>query len=209
MKKTTIFSILTTTLFLSFSGYVQAKTFYYMHGSDLFNPKIADKRAPRYKKIVKNLERRGFDVVYERKSSANPEVHASEITQKVKLQIANGTSPSDIIVGGYSYGAIVALLASAKIDNSQVGYALISGCPENPNIAFDIDYKAVKGKVFSVFDVEDNKFGSCKDKLSSNAEVELTEREIESGYGHKVFRFKKNKWIKLWANPLVKWAKSM
>lgn len=206
MKNITVSLSILVSMLLVLPSYAGDKTLYYMHGSDLFNPKIADKRAPRYKKIVKNLEKRGFDVIYQRKNSANPEGHALEIANQVNAQIADGVSPNDIIIGGYSYGAIVALLASAQIDNPQVGYALISGCPENPNINVDIDYQAVKGKVFSVFDVEDSKFGSCKEKLSQS-DVDVTEVKLESGYGHKVFRFKKNKWVKLWANPLADWAK--
>jgi len=112
----------------------------------------------------------------------------------------------DIIVGGYSYGSMIALKAAGLIGNDKINVALFTGCPEKPSIPVDIDYATVKGRVLSIIDTGDSKFGTCKEKLSSSA-VTLKEEEITSGKGHTVFKLPKEKFTKYWLPTFIDWAK--
>jgi len=158
-----------------------------------------------YQGIIKEFGNNGLEVVFELRTTHAADEQAAKTAQMVNDRLAAGTAAEDIIVGGYSYGSMIALKASGLIGNAKVNYALFTGCPEKPGIPVDIDYAAVKGRVLSIIDTGDKKFGSCRKKLSSG-EVRLKEVEITSGKGHKVFKLPKEKFTKYWLPTFIDWA---
>ena len=42
--------------------------------------------------------------------------------------------------------------------------------------------------------------------INESDKVTLTEIELESGKGHKLFRIPKDKFIEQWRDPLIEWA---
>ncbi len=154
--------------------------------------------------MVKHLKGQGFDVVFEFRTDRDPEAEAARTAQMVKDRIASGTVPEDIIVGGFSYGSMMALKAAGLIGNDKVNVALFCGCPENPSVKVDIDFAAVKDRVLSIVDTDDAKFGPCEGRLPNVAD--LTEKTITSGKGHKVFKLGNGKFLKLWVPQLTAWA---
>lgn len=161
-----------------------------------------------YEDIVKDLKASGFKVIFDlRRDDSDGEVkaYASKVAEQVKALLANGTAPEDITVSGYSLGSVTAMYAAINISNPKVNYVLLAGCPGAGARRFDIDYTKVQGRVLSIIDAKDDRFGSCKGKLPENVlQQEIT---VESGYGHQGFRYSNERSIKLWKVPLEAWAK--
>ena len=62
------------------------------------------------------------------------------------------------------------------------------------------------GRILSIYDLEDEKFGSCAAILGGNKNVRFKEIELNTGKGHKLFRIPKEKFIEQWRDPLLEWA---
>lgn len=160
-----------------------------------------------YETIVKKLKADGFNVIFElRSDDSNTAIQAEivRIATQVSNLLAKGTAPEDITVSGYSLGAKITLFASILIANPKVNYVLIAGCPKGDR--FNIDYTLVQGRFLSIVDVKDDIFGSCKERLPDT--VLQKEVELNSGYGHALFWYSDDKYVKLWKEPLEAWAMS-
>ena len=179
------------------------KYLFYMHGCC-----INKLGSGAYETIVKELKSDGFNVIFELRdddSNAALQAAVAKVAEQVKSLLAKGTAPEDITVSGYSLGSVITLLASIAIANPKVNYVLLAGCPGRGARSFDIDYAKVQGRVLSIVDIKDDRFGSCKQRLPVS--VLQKEVEIDSGYGHPVFRYTDEKNMKLWKEPLEAWAK--
>jgi hypothetical protein len=185
------------------------KHLFYVHGccvKDKDDPKVKA-----YEKIVQELRNSGFDVVFELRTAdvgdSAPQVnaYATKIADQVRAMIAKGTAPEDITVAGYSLGSMTTLVTSALIDNPKVNFVLLAGCPIKPAIPVTIDYTKIKGRVLSITDTKDEKFGSCNGRLPEG--ITYKEIVLNSGEGHAVFRLTDEKNLKLWKEPLVAWTK--
>ncbi len=160
-----------------------------------------------YETIARDLERSGFKVTFDLRyddSDAEVQAYAAKIATQVKNLLAKGTAPENITVSGYSLGSVTALYASIAIANPGVNYVLLAGCPGKEARQFDIDYTKVQGRILSIIDSKDDKFGSCKKRLPESVlQKEIT---IDSGIGHAVFRYADEKNITLWKGPLISWS---
>jgi len=200
-----MFAVFALVIGLASPAWAGGKVLFYMHGSDMHGKDSGSAGMKNYQGIIKQFEDNGLEVVFELRNTHAADEQAAKTAKMVKDRIAAGTAPEDIIVGGFSYGSMIALKASGLIDDSRVNYALFTGCPEKPSIPVDIDYAKVKGRVLSITDTGDAKFGTCKKKLSSG-DVTLKEVEITSGKGHKVFKLPKGKFTKHWLPTFIDWA---
>lgn len=185
------------------------KHLFYVHGcciKDKGDPKIKA-----YETIVQELKNSGFNVVFELRtadvtdSDAHAQAYAAKIADQVRALLAKGTAPEDITVAGYSLGSMTTLVASGLLANPKVNFVLLAGCPVNPAIPVTIDYSKIKGRVLSITDTKDDKFGSCNGRLLES--VTYKEVVLNSGEGHAVFRLTDEKNLKLWKEPLVAWTK--
>lgn len=164
-----------------------------------------------YQKIVQTLQDDGFKVFFELRTSeetdsdAQVQAYAAKVADHVKGLLSKGVAPEDITVSGYSLGSMTALVASGLISNPKVNYVLLAGCPVNANIQVTIDYAKVSGRVLSIVDNKDDKFGSCAGRLPNAAQFK--EIALDSGEGHKVFRLTDDAKLKLWKDSLEQWAK--
>ena len=161
-----------------------------------------------YEEIVESLRRSGFKVAFDlRKDDGDEEVraYAAKVGERVKALLAGGTAPGDITVSGYSLGAVTALHVAIGVANPWVNYVLLAGCPGPRARRFEIDYARVQGRVLSVIDVKDDRFGSCKASLPEGA----LQREIavDSGIGHAMFRQGDANTMRLWMEPLEAWSR--
>lgn len=158
--------------------------------------------------IAKELRKSGFNLVFQSRtddSDASIQTEAVKIADQVKSLLANGTAPEDITVSGYSLGSAITLFASIAIANPKVNYVLLAGCPGSGARPFEIDYAKVQGRILSIIDTRDDRFGTCKKLLPEN--VLQKEVEFNSGYGHAVFRKTDSGNMKLWKEPLENWSK--
>lgn len=178
------------------------KHLFYIHGCCINNV-----GGGAYETIVKELQNSGFNVVFDLRyddSDAEVQAYATKVADQVKNLLAKGTAPEDITVSGYSLGSVTTMFAAISIANPKVNYVLLAGCPAGAR-KFDIDYTKVQGRILSIVDTKDDKFGSCKERLpESTLQKEVA---FDSGQGHAVFRLADEKSLKLWKEPLVTWAK--
>lgn len=158
--------------------------------------------------IAKELRNSGFNLVFQSRtddSDASIQTEVAKIADQVKSLIAKGTAPEDITVSGYSLGSVITLFASIAIANPRINYVLLAGCPGSGARPFEIDYNKVQGRILSIIDTRDDRFGSCKKLLPES--VLQKEVEFKSGYGHAVFRKTDSGNMKLWKEPLESWSK--
>lgn len=181
----------------------------YMHGCCV--KKANGPVARDYQTIVQKLRDAGFNVFFEMRtadmtdSNEQAQSYAAKVAQYVQELLAKGIAPEDITVSGFSLGSSTALVASGLIANPKVNYVLLAGCPMDANIRVAIDYSKVRGRILSIVDSKDDKFGSCAGRLPSDATFK--EITLDSGEGHKVFRLSDESNLKLWKAPLEAWAK--
>ena len=180
------------------------KVLFYMHGSDMHGKSADHKNVKNYNSVVKHLQSQGLEVVFEVRTERDADAESDRTAQMVRDRIAAGTKPQDIIIAGYSYGSMMALKTAAKVGLDTVNVALFCGCPESPSVPVSIPFEDVKGRVLSIIDTDDAKFGSCKGRLPNVSN--FTEQTITSGKGHKIFKLGKGKFLKAWAPLFVDWA---
>lgn len=167
--------------------------------------------AKNYQMIAQTLRDSGFNVFFELRTSdatdSDEQAHAyaAKIAQYVQGLLAKGAAPEDITVSGFSLGSMTTLVASGLIANPKVNYVLLAGCPVKSSIPVTIDYTKVSGRILSIVDSKDDKFGSCAGRLPSDASFK--EITLDSGEGHQVFRLTDETNLKLWKAPLENWAK--
>lgn len=161
-----------------------------------------------YEDIAKSLVASGFRVTFDARrddSDAEVRAYASKVAEQVKALLAGGTAPGDITVSGFSLGSVTAMHTAIQVSHPGVNYVLLAGCPGAGARRFDIDYAKVQGRVLSIVDTGDDRFGSCKGKLPESA----LRREVvlDSGKGHSVFRYSDDASMKLWKEPLEAWTR--
>ena len=165
-----------------------------------------------YQAIVQTLRDAGFNVFFELRTAdetdneGQAQAYAEKIAQHVQGLLAKGVAPEDITVSGFSLGSLTALVASGLIAQPKVNYVLLAGCPVNASIRVAIDYTKVTGRILSIYDSLDEKFGSCEGRLPKN--VTFKEIKLESGKGHKLFRQSDEASIASWKVPLEQWVKN-
>lgn len=165
-----------------------------------------------YQAIAQTLRDAGFNVFFELRTAdetdneGQAQVYAEKIAQYVQGLLAKGVAPEDITVSGFSLGSLTALVASGLIAQPKVNYVLLAGCPVNASIRVAIDYTKVTGRILSIYDSLDEKFGSCEGRLPKN--VTFKEIKLESGKGHKLFRLSDEASIASWKVPLEQWVKN-
>jgi len=205
-----LFALTVAVLIVVGAGGVRAadKYLFYMHGCCIMGSD--DPKTGAYGKIVQNLQNSGFTVSFEMRpakvgdNDAAVQAYARKIAEQVHALLAKGVAPEDITVAGYSLGSMTALVAAGHIGNPKVNIVLLAGCPVAPAIKVNIDYSKVKGRVLSIYDSKDEKFGSCKDHLA--AETTFKEVVLNSGKGHAVFRLPDEQHISLWKSPMLTWT---
>lgn len=192
-------------LMAGFSGVARAgdKHMFYVNGCCI--DKVGEEG---YDAIVRKLRNDGLDVIYEvRTDDGDAQIQADvqRIADKVNSMIAAGTAPEDITVSGFSLGSVTAMFASITIANPKVNYVLLAGCPGPNARSFDIDYAKLQGRILSIVDANDDRFGSCGNRISGAAT--FREITIDSGLGHRVFRLPDSSTIDLWKAPLLNWTR--
>lgn len=74
------------------------------------------------------------------------------------------------------------------------------------NDKYGVSPDSVAGRILSIYDSSDEKYGSCSSLISDSDTVKFKEIELDSGKGHKLFRIPKDKFINQWRDPLINWT---
>ena len=178
------------------------KYIFYLHGSAEEEEGATEK----YEIAVDAVSQGSAKVISEIRGETDPTDYAKKIKNQVNNLLKKGVKPQDITITGFSKGAIIALAASIQIKKPEINYVLLAGCSEMLNEKYNIVPGLAIGRILSIYDVEDEKFGSCKEILNKSQQVTFKEIELDTGKGHKLFRIPKEKFIEQWREPLLEWA---
>ena len=181
---------------------VSGKYIFYLHGS----VEESEGTNEKYKSAVNAIASSSAIVVSDVRGDTDPVTYATKIKEQFDRLISKGVPPKNITISGYSKGAIIALASAGTIENEEVNYVLLAGCSDDLNSKYGVDPAKAIGRILSIYDTDDDKFGSCHGVISESDKVKLKEIELDSGKGHKLFRIPKDKFIKQWRDPLVEWA---
>jgi len=198
----------------SFSGYCgdvvsdvpdepdkSAKFTFYLHGS----AEESDGASEKYEMAVEAVASGSDIVISEVRGDTDPNQYAQKLNKQVNTLLSKGVPAKNITISGFSKGAIITLAAAGIINNSDINYALLAGCSEDLNDKYSVNPNIAVGRMLSIYDSEDEKFGSCDGVIKVSDKLKFEEVELDSGKGHKVFRIPKEKFIEQWRDPLLEW----
>ena len=177
------------------------KYVFYLHGSA-----EEDGETEKYSAAVDAIAEGSATVISEVRGDTDPNNYAEKIKIQVSHLLGKGVPAKNIYVSGFSKGAVIALAAAGTINNPDINYILLAGCSEFLNEKYNVDPTKAVGRVFVIYDSEDEKFGSCDGTLTASGTLKLEEEELDSGKGHKVFRIPKEKFISQWRDPMLEWV---
>jgi hypothetical protein len=177
------------------------KYIFYLHGF------VEEEEGPteKYEAAVEAVAESSATVIAEVRGDTDPNAYAEKLKGQVNGLISKGVPASNITISGFSKGSVIALAAAGAIQNPDVNYVLLAGCSDFLNQKYGVDANKAVGRILAIYDVGDEKFGTCSGVISSD-KVNLEEAELDSGKGHKLFRIPKDKFIEQWRDPLVDFA---
>jgi hypothetical protein len=181
---------------------ISSKYLFYLHGSVEEDEGSTEK----YETAIEAIADYSDIVITEVRGDTDPNTYAEKLKTQVNALINKGIPAKNITISGFSKGSIITLAAAGAIQIPGINYVLLAGCSGYLNDKYNVDTKNMAGRILSIYDSEDEKFGSCSGIISSSDSVVFEETEIDSGKGHKLFRIPKEKFIEQWRDPLVSWA---
>ena len=178
------------------------KYIFYLHGS----VEESEGSTEKYEAAVEAIAESSATVISEVRGDTDPNTYSIKIKEQVDKLISKGVTANNITISGFSKGAIIALSSAGIINNPKINYVLLAGCSQYLNDKYDIDSTKAVGRILSIYDSDDEKFGSCDKTIKASKKIKFDEIELDSGKGHKVFRIPKEKFIEQWRDPLTDWA---
>jgi hypothetical protein len=184
----------------------KAEYLFYLHGR-IIEEKGTRPTDPKYgtyeyEQILDAMKARGFVVISEARSKGTePKEYSAKVVRQINALLKAGVTPSKITVVGASKGAVIAMLVSTLLENSNVNFVLMSNCNDWVLENFDI---RLRGNVLSIYDVNDEFGRSCR-KFFDRAEGPGRHKEVELkiGTGHAILYKPMKEWIDL----VVEWAR--
>jgi len=177
------------------------KYVFYLHGS----AEEEDGETEKYATAVDAIAEGDATVISEVRGDTDPNSYAEKIKSQVAHLLGKGVPAKNIYVSGFSKGAVITLASAGTINNPNINYILLAGCSEFLNEKYNVDPAKAVGRIFVIYDSEDEKYGSCDGTLTVSDKLKLEETELDSGKGHKVFRVPKEKFISQWRDPMLDW----
>lgn len=175
---------------------------FYLHGS----AEESGGSTVKYQEAVNAIATGSATVISEVRGDTDPNSYAERLGKQVNNLLSHGVPASNITISGFSKGAIITLAAAGVINRPDINYVFLAGCSEELNDKYDVDASQVVGRILSIYDSDDEKFGSCEGILKPSNKLIFEEIALDSGKGHKLFRIPKEKFIQLWRDPLLEWA---
>jgi pimeloyl-ACP methyl ester carboxylesterase len=184
----------------------------YLHGRIVQEQQRTRPRHPQFgyyelEKILDAFRDRGFDVSGEiRPKAASVSESADRVVAQVRRLLRSGVPAGRVTVIGASMGAAIALLASARLQDSDVRFCVLGAClSESVRGLLADEGKAPSGHVLSIREATDDSTGACKPwKADLDSRSLLVAREIvvDTGLSHGFLYRPLSEWV----NPVVEWA---
>ena len=178
------------------------KYIFYLHGS----AEESDGENEKYQAAVDAIAEANATVITKIRGDTDPNVYAAELQKQINHLLNKGVTAKNITVTGFSKGAIISLAVAGMMNNAKINYILLAGCSAELNEKYTIDTSNLSGRILSLYDSDDDKFGSCEEIIRPSSKIVYEETDLESGKGHKLFRIPKEKFISQWRDPLIEWV---
>lgn len=188
------------------------KHLFYLHGKIIEDQGVPRPRSEKfgyyeYEKILEAFRSRGFTVHSEmRPRHTDPLDYAKRIAGEVQKLLLSGVPPRHVTVVGASKGGIIAIYASALLQNRDVNFVFLAGCYDAARITIQEMGLAVAGNILSIYDAADmTGCGSCRSFFASGRGRKLgRSREIvlHMGLGHGILYRPLPEWVE----PVIAWA---
>jgi acetyl esterase/lipase len=184
----------------------------YLHGRIIQEQQEARPRHPRYgyyelKKILAAFRERGFVVSGEIRPKPAPlSESADAVVAQVRRLLAAGARADHVTVVGASMGASIALLASTRLQNADLRFAVLGAClSANVRALRAEEGRSPLGHVLAVRETSDELTRDCPAwKDDAKPPVPLVTREVvvDTGLNHG-FLYRP---LPEWLDPVVVWA---
>jgi hypothetical protein len=185
---------------------VKARYLFYLHGLIIENEGVRP-TSPRfgvyeYQEILEAFKSRGFVVISEpRPKGTDPEQYAGKVVEQVRRLLAAGVPPRNITVVGASRGGGIAMIASTRLKNRQVKFAIMAACGD-----WDVYRKVgidLWGAILSVYDSKDDMAGTCSDFFKKSSGIsKKKEVVLKVGLGHGILY----RPLREWVDVVTQWA---
>ncbi len=185
---------------------------FYLHGLDVENngPHASNRAygTSDHYGVVNALAGQGYTVISElRNSGTEPRRYAQKVAQQVRMLRSAGVPATNVAVVGFSKGGMIALMASAEIQEPGVRFVVMAGCGSGPfakgfRRVVDEAAPRMQGRMLSVYDRNDRDSGTCRDAFT-RAGPGFTGEEtvLDAGSGHGLFYRPQRDWIE----PVAQW----
>jgi hypothetical protein len=184
----------------------------YLHGRIVQDQQIARPKHPEWgyyelEAILSTLRGRGFDVTGEIRPKANTlSQSADHVVEQVKALLATGTPASRITVVGGSMGASIALIASVRLQNPELRFAVLGPCMTANVPALLAEHgRKPAGRVLAFREKSDELSEPCEawtEKAPPGAPLAVREMVLHTGQHHG-FLYRP---LPEWVEPLVAFA---
>ena len=184
----------------------------YLHGRIVQDQQIARPKHPEWgyyelEAILSTLRGRGFDVTGEIRPKANTlSQSADHVVEQVKALLAAGTPASRVTVVGGSMGAAIALIASVRLQNPELRFAVLGPCMTANVPALLAEHgRKPAGRFLAFREKSDELSEPCEawtEKAASGAPLAVREIVLHTGQHHG-FLYRP---LPEWVEPLVAFA---
>jgi len=186
----------------------------YLHGRIVQEEQSARPQHPRYgtyelQQILDALRARGFVVSGEiRPRTVSVGEAAEHVVAEVKKLLAAGVPADHVTIVGASMGASIALVASARLHDPELRFAILGACiPANLPALVAEEGRGPSGRLLQIREASDELSNPCP-PWRTDREVlpAVVAREVvlETGLGHG-FIYRP---LPEWVDPVVEWAKA-
>jgi len=154
-----------------------------------------------YPAIVDALGSRGATVVTEvRASGTDSDAYARKTVRDIEKLVADGVTPNQIIVAGFSKGGGITIRVSDLLGRPEVRFVLLAACADWISTAPDLH---LSGRVLSIYEETDEIGISCQFLADRDDDVvSFEEIKISTGKEHGAFYLPRSAWM----TPLLDWV---
>jgi len=181
----------------------------YLHGRIVQEGQSARPRHPRFgyyemESILAALRDRGFVVTGEmRPKAASVGESADRLVAQVRGLLGSGVPADHVTVVGASMGAGIALVASARLQNRELRFAVLGAClSANVRAILGSEGQGPTGHVLSIREASDDSTEPCPAFNESGPSLEAREILLRTGLAHG-FLYRP---LPEWVGPVVDWA---
>lgn len=145
---------------------------FYLHGS----AEEDEGETEKYEAAVEAIAGGKNIVISEVRGDTDPNEYALQLQGQVTKLLKGGVPKKNITISGFSKGAIISLAAAGTIGDPEIKYVLLAGCSSELNDKYSVDPAKAKGRILSIYDKGDTKFGSCKGLINESDGLTLKEK---------------------------------